>query len=311
MGGCGRVPTKQSLECSPSVSLLLGGRLGNSYSSSSLHTSFDPNDPNERKRDIPRGNGSAEFVRPSPVEEALSHLLQLGPTSQSPTPAYPGHHPLTGFQKRLLGLLASWGAASDPRRADLVAIVGETTGEGAFVGIRKRMSRSDEGRLLLKEKPRVTDDDVKYAYTLPKDTFGGAYAEFMRKRGFVADERPAVRFIDDPELAWVAARSREVHDFWHVLFECDTNVLGEAALKAVEFVQTGLPMTGMAVLAAQWKLSQKNRKLLNTVYLPWAIKAGSQASDLMCIYYEEYFDQPLSEVRKKWRILPVPYDDLA
>jgi len=70
-------------------------------------------------------------------------------------------------------------------------------------------------------------------------------------------------------------------------------------------------MTGMAVLAAQWKLSQKNRKLLNTVYLPWAIKAGSQASDLMCIYYEEYFDQPLSEVRKKWRILPVPYDDLA
>eukprot|EP00951_Prasinocladus_malaysianus_P042861 scaffold526757_cov21-Prasinocladus_malaysianus.AAC.1 len=46
-----------------------------------------------------------------------------------------------------------------------------------------------------------------------------------------------VRFVDDPELAYVAARSREVHDFWHVLFDCHTNVLGELALKAVEAVQ--------------------------------------------------------------------------
>eukprot|EP00951_Prasinocladus_malaysianus_P042860 scaffold526756_cov36-Prasinocladus_malaysianus.AAC.2 len=47
----------------------------------------------------------------------------------------------------------------------------------------------------------------------------------------------SVRFVDDPELAYVAARSREVHDFWHVLFDCHTNVLGELALKAVEAVQ--------------------------------------------------------------------------
>lgn len=45
------------------------------------------------------------------------------------------------------------------------------------------------------------------------------------------------RFIDDPELAYVMARSREVHDFWHVLFDCHTNVFGELALKALEFVQ--------------------------------------------------------------------------
>lgn len=49
--------------------------------------------------------------------------------------------------------------------------------------------------------------------------------------------RPPVRFLDDEELAYVATRAREVHDFWHVLFGCHTNNFGELALKAVEFVQ--------------------------------------------------------------------------
>lgn len=31
----------------------------------------------------------------------------------------------------------------------------------------------------------------------------------------------------------------QVHDFWHVLFNCKTNVFGELALKALEFVQVG------------------------------------------------------------------------
>ena len=49
--------------------------------------------------------------------------------------------------------------------------------------------------------------------------------------------RPPVRFIADEEVAYAAQRSREVHDMWHVLFGCHTNVFGELALKAVEYVQ--------------------------------------------------------------------------
>lgn len=50
-----------------------------------------------------------------------------------------------------------------------------------------------------------------------------------------------MRFLDDEELAYVASRAREVHDFWHVLFGCHTNNFGELALKAVEFVQVRNP----------------------------------------------------------------------
>lgn len=72
---------------------------------------------------------------------------------------------------------------------------------------------------------------------MPEGTFGHAYAKFMGDRNFTAGDRPPVRFIDDIELAYVASRAREVHDFWHVLFGCHTNVFGELALKAVELVQ--------------------------------------------------------------------------
>ncbi len=50
---------------------------------------------------------------------------------------------------------------------------------------------------------------------------------------------PPLRFVDDEELAYVLTRMREVHDFWHVLFGCHTNVFGELALKGLEFVQVG------------------------------------------------------------------------
>lgn len=80
-------------------------------------------------------------------------------------------------------------------------------------------------------------ESVATCWGLPDGSFGKAYADFMEQRGFQAGDRPPVRFVDDEELAYVATRYREVHDFWHVLFGCPTNIGGELALKAVEFVQ--------------------------------------------------------------------------
>lgn len=37
----------------------------------------------------------------------------------------------------------------------------------------------------------------------------------------------------------------QVHDFWHVLFGCHTNVFGELALKALEFVQVRFVLQGV------------------------------------------------------------------
>jgi hypothetical protein len=55
-------------------------------------------------------------------------------------------------------------------------------------------------------------------------------------------------------------------------------------------LQTGLPMAGLAVAGAQFKLSAADRRLLWTVYAPWALRAGSRCEDLACLYYERHFE---------------------
>lgn len=85
----------------------------------------------------------------------------------------------------------------------------------------------------------------------------------MRKRNFVPEERPPVRFLEDPELAYVAQRAREVHDLWHVLFECPTTLQGELALKWVELLQTGLPMCALSVMG----IALDSQKVCRRMYL--------------------------------------------
>eukprot|EP00201_Polytomella_parva_P019343 CAMPEP_0175047972 /NCGR_PEP_ID=MMETSP0052_2-20121109/5908_1 /TAXON_ID=51329 ORGANISM="Polytomella parva, Strain SAG 63-3" /NCGR_SAMPLE_ID=MMETSP0052_2 /ASSEMBLY_ACC=CAM_ASM_000194 /LENGTH=238 /DNA_ID=CAMNT_0016311939 /DNA_START=80 /DNA_END=796 /DNA_ORIENTATION=+ len=210
------------------------------------------------------------------------------------------------LQKGAIAILSGLGALLRPQRGDLVATMGETTGEFLLPYLKSRMSNNPEGRLILMEKPRVTDEILRKAAAMPAGTFGAAYAEFMSSRGFLPADRPPVRFVDDPDSAYVMTRIREVHDFWHVLFNCHTNVFGEIALKAVEFRQTGLPMTGLAALGAQYKLKPEDRKIMQDVFMPWAARAGGACRDLVGIYYEKHLDRELDDVRREWKIHPAP-----
>ena len=45
------------------------------------------------------------------------------------------------------------GALVNPRRADLIAALGETTGKPAFETVLERMKKSPEGRVSLKVSP--------------------------------------------------------------------------------------------------------------------------------------------------------------
>ncbi|KAL6750485.1 ubiquinone biosynthesis protein [Haematococcus lacustris] len=222
------------------------------------------------------------------------------------SPLYPSHLPLSQLQHGAVAVLSSIGALLRPQRADLVAAVGETTGLYAVKLLYTRMKQDAVGQRILAERPRITDASTSHCWSLPSHTFGGAYAKFMGSRGFHADDRPPVRFVQDEELAYVLTRMREVHDFWHVLFDCHTNVFGELALKAVEFVQTGVPMTGLAVLGAQYRLKPADRQLLQETFMPWAVRAGTRSRDLMNIYYEENFQEDLEDMRRRYNILPAP-----
>lgn len=216
--------------------------------------------------------------------------------------------PITGALSRvLIAASSAIGALRDPTRADLVAALGETTAAFTLEQMHTRMRNSPVGRDILKDRPRINQNTLATAQKCPPHSFGSHYASFMAQRGFDPDERSPVKYIHGKEeLAYVMQRSREVHDFWHVLFGCPTTLLGELQLKALEFTQTGLPMCALSVLGAQVRLNEEDRRLLWQYYIPWATRAGLKSHDLMNIYYEQHLHEDMSTFRARFGIIPAP-----
>lgn len=230
---------------------------------------------------------------------------------------------LTTAQKIGIALYSASSALTDPTRADSVAALGEVTGTVALQAIYNRMKIDPTGQRILHDKPTVDMSSLNLAAlrsgptnTSNTDvptpiTFGQAYASFMETHGFDPEERSSVKFIDDPELAYVMLRYRQIHDFTHVLCNLPPNVLGELALKWVELLQTNLPVATLSVLFGPLRLNVKERQLYETVYKPWAIQTGTKADFFMNVYFEELFDQDLATLRESLKIKPAPTLDMS
>lgn len=194
---------------------------------------------------------------------------------------------------------------------DMVAVLGETTGTHALRQIRDKMLQDPVGRRILREKPRVSTLTINMdrLRSLPSNTFGKVYVDWLDLHQVTPDTRYAVQFVEDPELAYVLQRYREVHDYWHALTGLGVTVEAELALKWFEMVQTGLPMTTLASLVGPLNLKAEERERLIKHYVPWALSSASQAKFLMNIYYEELFERDLVELQKELGItvsLPAP-----
>lgn len=88
---------------------------------------------------------------------------------------------ITEFQRLLLAAGSSIAALFDPRRHDMIACLGETTGEDALRRTLKIMQSTDEGQEILAQKPRINTKtvDLDELKKLPNDTFGHQYYKFL------------------------------------------------------------------------------------------------------------------------------------
>jgi ubiquinone biosynthesis protein COQ4 len=167
------------------------------------------------------------------------------------------------------------------------------------------------GRQLLLDKPLISTSTVDLAYlsSLPDETFGKQYAIFLASHQFSPDERSRVRFMADAELAYIMTRYRQVHDFWHVLFDVPISVLGEIALKWVEFYVTGLPVCYMSGVFGPLKLSVEEKRILDQVGIPWARQASEAFKDnqlLLTFKYESHFSSNIQDIRDKLQVIKAP-----
>jgi len=201
----------------------------------------------------------------------------------------------------------------NPYRADLIAALGEATATPYFIyRLRDAMLASPTGRRILRDRPRITSEtlSMEYLRSLPKNTVGRAYVDWLDREGVSPDTRDTVRYIDDEECAYVMQRYRECHDFFHAITGLPIMIEGEIAVKAFEFANTLLPMTGLSLFAVT-KLKPAERRRFFTIYGPWAVRNGLKAEEMLNVYWEEQLERDADELRAELGIeKPVDMRDI-
>ena len=225
-----------------------------------------------------------------------------------PSSNYPGHVPLTSIERIGLAVGSAVASLANPRRGDMIAALGEATAQPFFIRrLRDRMLADPTGRRILRDRPRITSKtmSLEKLRKLPDDTVGRTYAAWLDREGVTPDTRDQVRYIDDEEEAYVMQRYRECHDFYHAVTGLPVFVEGEVGLKALEFANTGLPMTGLS-LAAILRLKPAERRRMFETYLPWAFENGWKSKDVINVYWEEELETNVEDLRKRLGIEQPP-----
>lgn len=190
----------------------------------------------------------------------------------------------------------------------MVAALGEATAQPHFITrLRNAMLSDPTGRRILRDRPRITSKTMPLTHlrTLPASSVGRTYATWLDREGVTPDTRDSVRYIDDPEEAYVMQRYRESHDFYHALTGLPVFAEGEIALKAFEFANTALPMTALSLVAVA-RLKPAARKRFYRTYLPWALSNGLKAKDIINIYWEEVLEMDVADLRTQLGIEQPP-----
>lgn len=206
---------------------------------------------------------------------------------------------VSNAQRWILSAGSSIASLINPRRHDMIACLGETTGISALKSIQNQMEASEEGLRILEEKPRINSNeiDLNALGMLSKNTFGYHYKKFLDDNQVTPDSRMEVRFMDDPRLAYVMTRYRECHDLIHTILGMPTNMLGEVTVKWVEALNTGLPMCYGGAVFGAIRLRPKQRQQYVKSYLPWALECGRKTKPFLPVYWEKRWEQDIDELR--------------
>jgi ubiquinone biosynthesis protein COQ4 len=191
---------------------------------------------------------------------------------------------------------------------DLIAALGEATATPYFIfRLRDVMLSDPTGRRILRDRPSINSDtmSVEYLRTLPGNTVGHSYVRWLDREGVSPDSRVSVSYIDDEECAYVMRRYRECHDFYHALTGLPVMIEGEVSLKAFEFANTLLPMTGLSMFAVM-RLKPAERSRFFSIYLPWAVNNGLNGKEVINVYWEEQLERDADELRTELRIEKPP-----
>ncbi len=182
----------------------------------------------------------------------------------------------------------------------------------------ERFRRLPDGRQILSRDRTLLDrlGDRTSLERLPPGSLGRVYAEFTLAESISPQGLVDASLAAPPEPAQTSAerirfaeRLRDSHDLWHVVTGYGRDLVGEAALLAFTWHQTGNRGIGLIVLAAWWKAGRDlpgGRAMIRDGY-----RRARRAVWLPAVDWESLLAEPLDEVRHRLRIEPVGHDEVV
>ncbi|GAA6009124.1 hypothetical protein JCM11491_005759 [Sporobolomyces phaffii] len=222
--------------------------------------------------------------------------------------AYPGHVAINPFQRALLAVGSAVMGLADTSRHDMIAVLSETTSGPFLARLRDEMLQSASGRALLRDRPRITSSSVdldRLAHLGP-NTFGKKYVEWLDRNKVTPDTRDPVRYIDDPELAYIMQRYRESHDFYHVVLSFGVSLPAELVVKWFELANFNLPVAALSSAFGPLRVEAAERRRLWRTYGPWALRSGASAECLIGVEWEKEFETDIDDLRARLGIERAP-----
>ncbi|HTM19806.1 MAG TPA: Coq4 family protein, partial [Kofleriaceae bacterium] len=171
-----------------------------------------------------------------------------------------------------------------------------------------RYRRTPVGADRLRRRRRLLDTltDRAALAALPEGSFGRAYLAFLDSEGITAEGLVAASIEGrearrDPDQEFVQQQLRDQHDLWHTLTGYKGDLLGEAAVLAFSFAQTGHP--GVAFLASLGVVLAPEPGVRR--FIVDGFRRGRRATWLPAQDWEALLPLPLDQVRRRLGVTPV------
>lgn len=202
---------------------------------------------------------------------------------------------------------------ADSTRLDDILETGNIVTRRRMTETARELHQSPEGNRLLVERPELSSAEVDFdaLRALPEGSLGRVYIDHMDRYGLDADalNKPAPR-PSDPEPLYLIRRFRGNHDIWHALLGLGTEGYEEVLVHAFSYGQLRLPISTMVVLFGTLKHIIAERRWATLRHgLIEAYRAGRQAEPLIAVRWEQEWDQPIGEVRSRYRVYPLSGGD--
>lgn len=179
-----------------------------------------------------------------------------------------------------------------------------------------RLLSTPDGRRMVYQRIELAERlaDPDYVSRFAPGTVGAAYREFLEKTGYSADGLVRISNLNQEPIVedaymWFGRRTRDIHDIWHVLtgYRADES-LGEAALVAFSYAQTGGKGWAFIAVAASLKSLRVSRSLGFARAVLEGYRSGRRAAWLLGEDYEKLLHEPIEAARLRLGIAqPVRY----